>query len=391
MAEEHKKKQAVKIERRKLLDGLTIIKDTIKPDSKNITDSSNFLIIQDGRLHCKANQFMISVPMGLDIDRRLVNVEFQLVYDYLRKLRHKEVIIGITNNNTLGIKAGDNSRVEFPINTEFRFDEEDYVADPGLWKPLPETFVNALTFTSWASDTSNAISSHVVIADGKMYGHSDIGRMTCFDMKQDGQEAFPTMVFVHADCLNFANKYMGFDPVRGTPSYAVQGSWLHLRTLDGVIMSSRTRCDDNFDVEFAESMLEPGDSDAFRFPKEFEEILDRANPFSGKDAKVKKVTIYISNELRTAQGIQTAPADISFMELRAVREDGSNIYERCDIRKVARKVRFSINISMLEHMVKYGETFRVGSRTFTAIGSTDNGRDDGMPMYRASCVLMAED
>lgn len=382
--------QAVKIDRRKLLDGLTVIKDTIKPDTKNVTDSSNFLIIQDGRLHCKANQFMVTVPMGIDIDKRLVNVEFQILYDYVRKLRQKEIIIGVSNNGTLGIKAGDNSRVEFPISDDFYFDEEDCVTDPALWQPLPETFVNALTFTTWASDVSNAVSSHVVVVDGKMYGHSEMGRMACFDMKQDGQDAFPGMVFIHADCLSFANKYMGFDPVRGKPSYAVQGSWLHLKTLDGIIMSSRTRCDENFDVEFAEAMLEPGDSASFRFGKEFEDILDRANPFSGRDNKVKKVTIRISNQIKTVQGVTDAPSDTSFMELTAVREDGSRIYEKCDLRRVKHKVQFSVHISMLEQMIKYGETFKVSNRTLTAIGSTDNGREDGKPMYRASVVLAAE-
>lgn len=382
--------QAVKIDRRKLLEGLTVIKDTIKPDAKNVTDSSNFLIIQDGKLHCKANQFMVTVPMGIDIDKRLVNVEFQILYDYVRKLRQKEIIIGVSNNGTLGIKAGDNSRVEFPISDDFYFDEEDCVTDKTLWKPLPETFVNALTFTTWASDVSNAMSSHVCVVDGKMYGHSEMGRMSCFDMKQDGQDAFPGMVFIHADCLSFANKYMGFDPVRGKPSYAVQGSWLHLKTLDGIIMSSRTRCDENFDVEFAEAMLEPGDSASFRFGKEFEDILDRANPFSGKDNKVKKVTIRISNQIKTAQGITDAPSDTSFMELTAVREDGSRIYEKCDLRRVKQKVQFSVHISMLEQMIKYGETFKAGNRTLTAIGSTDNGREDGTPMYRASVVLAAE-
>lgn len=383
--------KAVKIERKALFEALSIVKDTIRPDAKNPSDPSNFIIIQDGRIHCVSSSFMVTIPLNIDLDCSLINVEFQLLYDYIRKLRTKEVVIGITNNGTFGVKASDSARAEFAISKDFGFDPENLIMAESEWKPLPETFVNALTFTAWATDSSDNRFSHVAICDGAMYGFSDKGRAACYDMKDVGKDCFPGVTFVHGDCLPFVNKYMGFDPARGAPKYTVNNSWLHLKTIDGVIMSSRTRADSNFDKNFIESMLEAGTSASFKFSKDVADILDRANPFSGKTAAVRRVSVYISNMLVTTTGNVPASDGFSWLELKAVREDGSRIYERCEIRRVQSPVKFTIGVPMLEQMLKYGETFRCDNRRLTSTGIMDNGRDDGIPTYRATVFLAADD
>jgi hypothetical protein len=78
------------------------------------------------------------------------------------------------------------------------------------------------------------------------------------------------------------------------------------------------------------------------------------------------------------------------MVLTAVREDGSRIYERCEIPRVNQIVHFTVNFKLFESLTKYGEFFRTYDGKLTAIGSTDNGTPDGKPLFKAIAVLCEE-
>jgi hypothetical protein len=41
-------------------------------------------------------------------------------------------------------------------------------------------------------------------------------------------------------------------------------------------------------------------------------------------------------------------------------------------------------------MVKYGEVFTLADGRLVATGSTDNGKSDGTPLYKAIVTLMTE-
>ena len=375
------------VERKVLLDAIGAIRDVIRPNTSDMSDSSNYLIFQNGRIHAISNQFMVTVPAGIDLGDKPVSVEYQLFSDYIRKIRAKELMLGVTNSGSLGLKVGDNAKVEFATNDEWSFDDANIITDESAWCELPETFANAMQFTAWASNPSDANFSHVAVVNGIMYGHS-ADRACAFDMQEQGVTSFDSDVtFIHADCLNFIQKYCGFDPMRGKPKYCVKNGWLHIRTLDGVVMSSRTRADASFDVDFMEDLLKQGNSSPFRFNKDFVEALDRANPFSGRNEKSKKVNVYIRNKCNNVD----APADSSFIAITATREDGSRIYEQCLIRRIEEPITFAINHRLLTEMVKYGEIFRVGDGTITCVGSTVDGTADGKPMYRAVAMLQYED
>ena len=380
------------VNRSKLLEALGIIKDVIKPDTTDNTDPSKYVVIQNGRIHCISNQFMLIIPSELNFDMRCLDVEFYLFYDYLRKLKEKEIMVGVTPNGTLGVKAGEKSRVEFAIRDDIDFDEEYLETNEDNWIELPESFVTAMQYTAWASDKSDNQFSHVAVAEGKMYGYNGRDRFACFDMKEQGLNAFTKEVtFIHSESLNFVQKYMAVDPMKGRPKYCIKNGWLHMRTCDGIIFSSRTRSDNNFDVNYIDSVLDSGNSVPFRINKGVEEALDRANPFSGKDMKVKRITVHICNQIRTKNETIEAPDDISYMVLTAVREDGSRIYERCEIPKVNQIVHFTVNFKLLESLIKYGEFFRTFDGKLTAIGSTDNGTPDGNPLFKAIAVLCGEE
>lgn len=381
------------VNRAEILKALGIIKEIIKPDTTENTDPSKYVIIQHGRIHCISNQFMLVIPSGLNFDARCIDVEFALLYDYLRKLKEKEIMVGVTPNGTLGVKAGDKSRVEFAIRDDIDFDEEYLETDEDNWHELPESFVTAMQYTAWASDKSDNQYSHVAVNDGKMYGYNGRDRFACFDMKQQGKDAFAIKetVFIHSESLTFVQKYMAIDPMKGKPKYCIKNGWLHMRTADGVIFSSRTRSDNAFDATYMEGVLDPGTTPVFRINKSVEEAMDRANPFSGNNNKVKRVTVHICNTIKTKTETIEAPPDISYFVLTAVREDGSRIYERCDIPKVNEVIRFTVNFKLLESLIKYGEYFRIYDGKLTVIGSTDNGTPTGNPLFKAIAVLYEEE
>ena len=379
----------VTVDRKQFVDNLMIIANTIKPDSTNLNDSSNYLIIQDGALCCVANQFAVRIPMGLDLDS-LINVEFRLLFDYVRKLKTKEIKLGITTNGTLGLLA-DKSRVEFAVTDAFSYDTESLISDDDDRIQLPESFINALQFTAWACNVADMSTAYVIVNDGKMYGMNMKDRVSCYDMQDAGITAFPENTAIHADVLPFVTKYMSFEATKSCPTYTIKNSWLHLKTNSGVILSSRTRADVGFDAEFVEDLLGDGDNNLFRFNKEFTEILDRANPFSGKDSKVKKVTVRISNSMQTKRGMVTAPADSSFLALTACREDGSRIYEECTIRRVNNPVQFTVGFNLLMELVKYGEWFQLAQGRLLCTGVNSNGTAEGKNLFRAMCTLRDEE
>lgn len=127
------------VNRNKLIEALGIIKDVIKPEGADNNDPSKYIVIQNGRIHCISNQFMLIIPSELSFDAHCLDVEFYLFYDYLRKLKEKEIMVGVTPNGTLGIKAGDKSRVEFAMRDDIDFDEEYIETNEDNWIELPET------------------------------------------------------------------------------------------------------------------------------------------------------------------------------------------------------------------------------------------------------------
>ena len=108
------------VERKVLLDAIGAIRDVIRPNTSDMSDSSNYLIFQNGRIHAISNQFMVTIPAGIDLGDKPVSVEYQLFSDYIRKIRAKELMLGVTNSGSLGLKVGDNAteRIENRIKDQ---------------------------------------------------------------------------------------------------------------------------------------------------------------------------------------------------------------------------------------------------------------------------------
>jgi hypothetical protein len=274
----------------------------------------------------------VSVPLDCGIDG--VSVELQLLYDFVRKMPDKELVIGLANGDLL-IK-GKNAAAKFAVRDDILFDESFVNLHVQDFIRLPETFAEALTFTGFATDSQEDGYKRCVVYNGCMYAMSSY-RCAKYDMGEDAKTLFPEMTFVTPECMGFVNRMR-------PQKYLVSDGYLHLYDNEMRIYSARTRTDTNFDTELADSFVAVPDSAPFRLPANFAEVLERCNPFSGKTAKVKKVNIDIRN---------------GELNIVAVREDNSRYKETVKGIQCDAPLNFSVNLTLLNDMVKLCEEYRL--------------------------------
>lgn len=341
----------VTIERKTLLDALTAVKDNVIPT--DMSEVSAYVIMQNGRMHGYSDSVGVTIPLHTEVPN--CAIELQLFYDFIRKMNDKELIIGLHEGN-LKVKAK-NAMAEFAVRSDLSYPEELIVLDEAAFTRLPETFASALAFTGFACDLERTAYSRVAIYNGTAYGLSE-QRAASFFMGDEAKELFPEVTFISPDCLGFVNK---MNPKK----YFISGGWIHLIDAQFRIYSTRTRADNRFPFDLAEDLLAGNDAEVFRLPPDFANVLDRANPFSGKTAKVRKVLI----DMREGR-----------LDLTATREDGSCYKERCMGVTVTQPLQFSVNLRLLSDVIKLAEKYQI----------VDNKLVAEAPSFRAMCPLESE-
>ena len=342
---------ATTLNRKTFYEAIQCLKDNVTPSE--LAEASTYAVFCNNRICCSNDSVGVSVPLVTDVKN--CAVELQLLYDFIHKMNDKEVIIGMHNGN-LKIK-GKNSVAEFAVREDIIYDESLIHLNVNDFKRLPETFATALNFTGFATDGTKEAYSRCVIHDGAMYALSNV-RAARFFMGEEAKSLFDGMTFISPECIGFVNKMC---PKR----YYISDGYVHLYDDEMRIYSTRTRSDANFPINGADEALELPSSSEFRFPPDFDQVLDRCNPFSGKDAKVKRVTIDIE------KGVLT---------ILARREDGSTFRERVANVQCKEHVRFTVLLKLLSDMVKLVEVFRVDSSRI--VGTA--------PMYTCMACLFEE-
>lgn len=340
------------ITKKQMFNALQVLKDNVQPSE--LDEASSYVIFQHGRVCSMNSSVAVSAPLFCDVDG--CAVELQLLYDFVRKMPDKEFLIGLNNGN-LKIK-GKNSIAEFAVRDDLLFDERFICTDTTKFKTLPETFAEALNFTGFATDTERAEYNYCVINDGYMYA---LSQYNCakYDMGDEARNMFDGMVFITPECSNFVNK---MHPTK----YLADDGYIHLFDNDMCIYSARTRVDNDFQTELVDGFVEIPQTPKFALPSNFSDVLDRCNPFSGKNAKVKKVNIII---------------DKGVMNIVAIREDGSRYKETLQGISCEAPIRFTVNLKLLSDMIKYCEFYY-----------TDNDRIVGTAMnYQSMAMLSSED
>lgn len=333
---------AITIERKKLQEALGIIRENV-PETE-LGEISRYTIFQEGRVHGFNDTTGITIPLGEAIPN--CAVEASLLYECIRKMPDKQIKIGITDDGNFRV-MGKASKADFPIRNDIIYPEELIQLESKDFTKLPETFERAMILTHFACDADDSSYSRVAMLESKAYGLSDY-RVNRFDMGETAAESFQRVVFVTPEALSFINKY-------SPKKYLISGSWLHLYSNDMKIYSCITRSDSNFPFDLAEDLLSDiDDAEQFMFPATIKDILDRCNPFSGKDAKVKYVTVRI---------------DGAKMRITAVREDGSSYREDSKVEELKNPVMFAISLKALQDIVQHADFFKVNDTKLVAFGT----------------------
>lgn len=341
-------KKCTTVSKKALFDALQCLRDNVLPS--DLAECSTFAIFSNGRVCAMNDSVAVSVPIDCGIDG--VSVELQLLYDCVRKMPDKELLMGLANGDVL-IK-GKNSAAKFAVRDDIVFDESFVNLSVQDFTRLPETFAEALNFTGFATDPQEAAYNRCVIYNGYMYAMSSY-RCAKYDMGDEARELFPEMTFVTPECMGFVNKMR-------PQKYLVSDGYLHLYDNDMRIYSARTRTDTNFDTELADSFVAIPDSPSFRLPPNFSEVIERCNPFSGKTAKVKKVNI----DIRGGE-----------LNIVATREDNSRYKETVRGVQCTTPLNFTVNLKLLSDMVKLCEEYRLDDERLVGTAA----------MYQCMCPL----
>lgn len=349
----------IKTDKKTLLDALTSLKVNIPPT--DMSDVSKYTIFQSGRIHAFNDLSGMTIPFNPEMDD--CAVDSMLLYEFVKGIPDKELLMGLAGGvlrvqgaNKVG---NDIIMAEFPLRADVFYPAELIECDPAEYKMLPETFPTALMYTAFACDEDSAISSRVVIKNGFAYSK---GRLAVceFYLGDDAVDMIDEPMFVSPSAIGFVN--------RDTPrKYLIKHSWLHLMNEVGVIMSLRTRVEDNFPFDKIKEMLTDPGSTPFRFPASLKDILTRCAPFSGHSAKIRKVNIKIK------EGV---------MALTARRNDGSRFLEKAKAIDTENPIDFSVNLAALTSIIdladKYAtDGFRlIGYGTNFRVMTVLEGRDD---------------
>ncbi len=238
-----------------------------------IEQATSFTFLGD-RVVTYNDEISISHPVkGLDVTGA---IKAQALYAFLNKIKKDEIDIEWEENQVL-IKAG-RSKAGLVFEQEVRLPIDEEIGEIGKWKKLPGNFLDALKFCHpcCSRDMSRPVLTCVSISKEKVEA-SDSYQIVRYEL--DGK--MPVKEFlIPATAVKELVRY-------GVKEIAAGESWVHFRTEDGTIFSSRVL---NNEFPDTEPHLKV-DGVAFSFPKNTDEILERANVFSKKEISTGEIAI----------------------------------------------------------------------------------------------------
>lgn len=256
----------MEVNRLELLGALEKVKPGLA--GKELIEQSTSFAFINGRVVSYNDEISISHPVDI---KETGAVKAQSLYSFLNKVNKEEITV-LWEENELRIKAG-RARAGLVFEKEIKLPLEE-IEEITTWQDLPKGFVEALEFClpTCSKDMSRIILTCIYI-DKRNVISSDSFQISKYKLAKK----FPTKpILLPASAAVDLIKY-------DIKQIAVGDSWLHFRTEDGTIFSSRTfqeeypEVDHFFDVEGVE----------ITFPKTALQILERAQVFAKSEFKEK--------------------------------------------------------------------------------------------------------
>jgi len=245
--------------------------EAVRPGLANretIEQSTSFAFYGD-RVVTYNDEISISHPVkGMDVTGA---IKAQTLYAFLNKVQKEEIDIEWGENQVL-IKAG-RSKAGITLEQEMRLPIEEEIGKIGKWYKVPKGFLEALKFCHpcCSKDMSRSVLACVHV-EGKKVEASDSYQIAIYTLDED----MPTNGFlIPASSVRELIHYDIKDVAAGE-------AWVHFRTEQGTVFS--TRILNNTFPDTSKHMKVTGE--AFSFPDDTNQILERATVFSMKDTHV---------------------------------------------------------------------------------------------------------
>lgn len=210
-------------------------------------------------------------------------VKAQTLYELLNRIKDEEIDIEWEDNQVI-IQAG-KSKAGLVFEQEVVLPVKDEIGKIGKWKKVPKGFIEAIKFCypCCSRDMSRPV-------------------LTCVNVTQkrvEASDSYQIIAFDMAGKLPVEPFLMPVSAVRELVKYDVKEiskgeSWIHFRTEDGTVFSSRIFMGEFPDVS---NHLEVSGKE-FNFPKNTKEMLERADVFSKKGVSASDVIPTVEIELK---------------------------------------------------------------------------------------------
>ncbi len=262
----------MKVNKRELQNALEKVKPGLA-QKELIEQATSFSFLGD-RVVTYNDEISISHPVeGLDVKGA---IKAQALYEFLNKIKKDEIEIDWEENQVL-IKAG-KSKAGLVFEQEVKLPIDEEIGEIGKWKKLPENFIEALKFCHpcCSRDMSRPVLTCVNVAKDKIEA-SDSYQIVLYKL----DKKMPVKEFlIPASSVKELVRYDIKEIAEGE-------SWVHFRTEEGTVFSSRT-----INNEFPDTSRHLDvDGVEFSFPKNIDEILQRANVFSKKETNTGDIPV----------------------------------------------------------------------------------------------------
>lgn len=264
--------------------------ETIRPGlaAKEIVEQFTSFAFVDNRAVTYNDQISLSHPLpeGLDITGAVSAEEF---YKLISKLKGEEVEITIGEAELL-LKSG-KTRAGLRLQTEITLPLEE-VSGKKKWKPLPDTFCEALAFTREATSTNMTLlqltAIHITAEEAQA---SDRFRIATF--------AFSESLPPETDFLLPANAAREIIKLKPHEFALSENGWIHFHTKEDTVLSCRL-----IEGEFPDiTPYLQVEGVELKLPENLLEILDRTAIFSSADQKTDEVLeITLENNRMVVRG-----------------------------------------------------------------------------------------
>lgn len=286
--------------------------EKVKPGlaSRELIEQSTSFAFMGDRVVTYNDEISISHPVaGVDINGA---VKAQALYDFLNKVKKDEIEFTVEENQII-IQAG-RSKAGLVFESEIKLPIDEEVGEGHKWTKLSPEFIEALKFCHpcCAKDMSRPVLTCVYV-NGKEITASDSYQIVLYTLSKK----IPVDSFlIPASSVRELVKYDVKEIAVG------ENDWIHFKTKDGTVFSARTMMGDFPNVK---PHLEIKEGIDFEFPKNIQEILQRADVFSNKEdlaGRVPVVTVEIKDKKLT---VSTQNSYGWFKETTKTKHDGSHI------------------------------------------------------------------